>query len=127
VKGDPGPCHSLGGEHSLVFHGSTPEAYGQWLRRVIETTCREYERDERIVFVNAWNEWAEGAHLEPDERWGVRYLEERSGLSSRKSDSLPPVVEQVPQSLLKRDLDCPARGVPDLGRVSIQDHHVGRP
>lgn len=64
------------GQRALVFHDSTPEAYGQWLRQVIETTCRDYQSDERIVFVNAWNEWAEGAHLEPDQRWGVRYLEE---------------------------------------------------
>jgi hypothetical protein len=64
------------GRRAVVFHGSTPEAYGRWLRQVIEATCLENEGDERIVFVNAWNEWAEGAHLEPDQRWGVRYLEE---------------------------------------------------
>ena len=64
------------GRRAVVFHGSTPEVYGQWLRQVIAATCLENEGDERIVFVNAWNEWAEGAHLEPDQRWGVRYLEE---------------------------------------------------
>jgi lipopolysaccharide biosynthesis protein len=56
------------------FVNSTPRKYGEWLawacRRVLQTNAAE----ERIVFINAWNEWAEGTHLEPDRHFGYAYL-----------------------------------------------------
>jgi glycosyltransferase involved in cell wall biosynthesis/phage host-nuclease inhibitor protein Gam len=59
-----------------IFANSTPSLYGQWLGNAItDTRLRFSEPDERLVFVNAWNEWAEGAHLEPDQRYGFAYLD----------------------------------------------------
>ncbi|MCM2317642.1 MAG: glycoside hydrolase family 99-like domain-containing protein, partial [Thermoanaerobaculia bacterium] len=58
-----------------IFVGSTPELYATWLAETARRTRDAYEGDERIVFVNAWNEWAEGNHLEPDRLWGRAYLE----------------------------------------------------
>jgi hypothetical protein len=63
-----------GDGRSLIVHGSTPDAYEAWLRRVVERAPARATTGPGIVFVNAWNEWAEGAHLEPDERWGDAYL-----------------------------------------------------
>ena len=54
---------------------STPQLYGQWLRHVLKT-FKPFSEDENFVFINAWNEWAEGNHLEPDQKWGRGYLEE---------------------------------------------------
>ncbi len=57
-----------------AFIGSTPDIYEFWLRGAIEKTQQMHSGDEQIVFVNAWNEWAEGAHLEPDQKNGHSYL-----------------------------------------------------
>ena len=57
-----------------IFLDSTPEKYGAWLSQAIEDSNGRLLGEERIVFINAWNEWAEGNHLEPDERWGHGYL-----------------------------------------------------
>jgi Glycosyltransferase WbsX len=59
-----------GGDGATIVRGSTPEAYERWLREVLDRAPGRGG----LVFVNAWNEWAEGAHLEPDERWGDAYL-----------------------------------------------------
>ena len=53
---------------------NSPENYKQWLADLIQWTLEHNNSDERFIFVNAWNEWAEGAHLEPDTYYGYSYL-----------------------------------------------------
>lgn len=58
----------------FVLHGSTPQGYARWLEAAI-LRFEPPHPDEDLVFVNAWNEWGEGAHLEPCRRHGRAYLE----------------------------------------------------
>ena len=62
-------------DRSLILEHSSPGAFQAWLQAAIEDTKLESQGEERLVFVNAWNEWAEGAYLEPDERSGHGFLE----------------------------------------------------
>lgn len=63
------------GLNGFVLHGSTPELYGRHLAEAVSLVV-ERPADERLIFVKSWNEWAETNYLEPDLRWGHRYLEE---------------------------------------------------
>jgi len=64
-------------EHAIILRNATPERYGEWLSE----TLRRFNPpnpEENFVFINAWNEWAEGNHLEPCQKWGRKYLEATS-------------------------------------------------
>ena len=52
----------------------SPELYKEWLSGLIKWEKEHNSPDKQFIFVNAWNEWAEGAHLEPDSRYGYAYL-----------------------------------------------------
>ena len=57
------------------MHGSTPDFFERWLRYLNGPGNPGRQRNpENYLFVNAWNEWAEGAFLEPDQRYGCAYL-----------------------------------------------------
>ena len=58
----------------LTLHGSTPVTYQSWLQAAAEFSRRNPFFGENIVCVNAWNEWGEGAYLEPDLHFGSAYL-----------------------------------------------------
>ncbi len=59
----------------LCMLDSSPAAFELWLRELVYRASLKSVVDERIIFINAWNEWAEGCHLEPDKRYGRAWLE----------------------------------------------------
>src|SRR5437763_15073084 len=64
------------GAAGTTFFNNSPAKYQQWLENAVDETIRAHPNfDERLIFVNAWNEWAEGAHLEPDQETGYAYIE----------------------------------------------------
>ncbi len=48
-----------------IFQNDNSEAYARLLENSIDRV-KKFPREEQIIFINAWNEWAEGCHLEPD-------------------------------------------------------------
>jgi lipopolysaccharide biosynthesis protein len=76
-------------KNASIFLGSSPERYGQWLRQALSQTLERSVGDERIVFINAWNEWGEGCHLEPDRRYGRAYLEATRSALGEVQESAP--------------------------------------
>lgn len=79
-----------------VFADANPDLYGNWLDQLIrEVNSSDTPNDEKIVFINAWNEWAEGAYLEPDTMYGHAYLNRtaqilaKNSTNSRNADTFP--------------------------------------
>lgn len=57
-----------------ILKNCSPQLYEKWLKTVIDRFDPP-SPEENLVFINAWNEWGEGNHLEPCQKWGRAYLE----------------------------------------------------
>lgn len=90
--------------NATILANPSPDVYREWLSTAVTRACARFHGDERLVFINAWNEWAEGNHLEPCTKWGHAYLEAtRSVLTSTGSSRQP---AQLPRS----DAAVPRKG-----------------
>lgn len=62
-------------KYPTIIKKSTPKKFGAWCKEKL-SIFKPFSKEENFFFINAWNEWAEGNHLEPCQKWGHAYLEE---------------------------------------------------
>jgi hypothetical protein len=72
VNWDVSPRH---GKSALILRDGDADSFGKWLEEAANYSATEFDSNEQLVFINAWNEWAEGAYLEPDSRNQYSYLQ----------------------------------------------------
>lgn len=60
-------------KNSMIVRGSTPEKFGRYLSELFASKRQDLSKD--LLVINAWNEWSEGAYLEPDKHNRFGYLD----------------------------------------------------
>jgi lipopolysaccharide biosynthesis protein len=68
------------GSRAVVILNGTPQNFAVWFSRVLAMAKLQNDKSDKLVFINAWNEWAEGCHLEPDRLHGRSFLEALKGV-----------------------------------------------
>lgn len=62
------------GKRAIIFKGTGPERFEFWFQQLVQKVA-EKPIERQFIFFNAWNEWAEGTYLEPDEKYKYQFLE----------------------------------------------------
>ncbi len=96
-------------DNPTILINATPSIFGAWLKFIRSYTRLNFQSsEENFIFINAWNEWGEGCHLEPDIRWGLGYLEETyrssffDGKEDQSSETVGEAIEAAREALLKK-------------------------
>lgn len=101
-------------QDATIYFGATPALYQSWLSALIDWAKRHNNESKQLVFINAWNEWAEGAVLEPDQQHGRQYLEATKNARSTQQDSVSTAVrlaDMVSRSRLTANFELTIEGV----------------
>jgi len=73
VNWDNTPRRAING---IVIKNNSPVIFKKYFKKSIELLKKmNFKDDENFIFINSWNEWAEGNYLEPDIKNGYQYLE----------------------------------------------------
>jgi lipopolysaccharide biosynthesis protein/glycosyltransferase involved in cell wall biosynthesis len=109
--------------NSQIFNGFSLQLYKKWLNLIVNQVLvnPKYAADEKIVFVNAWNEWAEGAHLEPDRKFGYGYLQTTYDVLRSPSDLSDRLPDPAPIDLSYGELTT--NDIASSGEISCKELH----
>jgi len=73
------------GNKATIFSEITPDEFGDYLYELVLKRKNTSNDKDDLIFINAWNEWAEGAYLEPDTKNGYKFLEAIKAVKTRLS------------------------------------------
>lgn len=62
-------------KRSLILKNSSPESFKKYLSKIVMMLQQSNEIEHKIIVIKSWNEWAEGNHLEPDAKFGRKWLQ----------------------------------------------------
>ena len=95
--------------NSIAFNNTHPITFEYFLKRTIDYTIKNFDSEERLLFINAWNEWGEGCHIEPDKLNGFKHLESCSKLlkdntfNSSDAERYTQFLEQTISALIQKN------------------------
>jgi len=90
--------------HAFVVHGATPAKFRRWLRGLLRAEHSRSWTTDRLILINAWNEWAEGAYLEPDRTFGHGWLEAVASATAEPVASLVAPPKTASARILAADM-----------------------
>ncbi len=117
------------GARAMVHINIDNDAYRLWLAEALMDTSRRYAPDEQIVFLHSWNEWCEGTYVEPDGRYGRRFLQETKEvvdglepLIALDQNHADPKVAVLYQRLMREKEEGAARSLQAMRQQNIHLH-----
>jgi len=91
--------------NAYILLNNTPQQFKMLFLRACQYTRRKFDKESQFVFINAWNEWAEGCHIEPDKKYGYIYLKKiKEVFTNIRSDSMDEYSDFI-DNLLKIRID----------------------
>jgi glycosyltransferase involved in cell wall biosynthesis/GT2 family glycosyltransferase len=109
-----------------VFTGCTPMRYRSWISQIVQQEEKHNPDNESLLFINAWNEWAEGTTLEPDQRYGTAYLEATHSVIAPYLASNKQANEGSQVDLQKPIVTAQKRYIKELSVPQLPDRFTGK-